>query len=166
MVQFGKTVNWLLVAPIYLVFAAWVVADNKTHAFDRYFEVGEVIVPLTVSGDDFTFDVTAKVISPFIGSYKVVIRDARTDIAAREFPTSGEFPYTPKQNADGTYRPGYPGPVGLRWWAGIEGKDVEGFPKHDRPALVYIETCWTVHDRPFWLGDVTGCNRSNTFHIE
>jgi len=131
------------------------------YKFENYFEVGEMVIPPVVDRTGFDFEASSGPLREFAGSYKVILRDPITNYAIQEYPKSGVFPYRPKFGEDGVILPGYPGATPFDWWVGQTGA-MEPLD----PVRFYAVTCWTVHDRPFPLSDVTGCVESNVFRAE
>ncbi len=151
----------LSIAGIWAGAAVLAVMHFYVFSFEKYFDVGEVIIPAVVDREGFDIEASAGPIKSFAGSYKVILRDPITNRAIQEYPKSGVFPYKPKFSEDGGILPGYPGATAFDWWVGQAGV-MEPLP----PGRFYAVTCWTVHNRPFPLSDVTGCVESNVFRAE
>jgi len=133
----------------------YVAADYHFYSFDKYFRLGEVIIPTVVSQSGFLLDATGGPIQEFKGGYKVVLREAGTARTIVEYPKSGVIPYRPSGEGVTSY-----GTKGFDWWVGQEGS-LEPLPT----GVFQVETCWTVYDRPASLGHVSDCVISNTFRV-
>lgn len=136
-----------------LFVGGWLVADQVLYPFESYFDTGELRVETPHSSGDESISFIGGPQRSFLGSYKVVGRDAHTGNIACEGKDSGPRIYPPGPN--------YPPRVTMEWWEGPGGQ-CSALP----PGAYYLETCWTVLDRGGLLGPATSCVRSNNFIIE
>ena len=158
--KFRKAVRESLILGLWLIVVG-LLGLNYWLSFDRYFDVGKVLVPNEVDRIGFDFAATGRALTTFNGSYRVLLRDFATNVVVKQYPDSGAFEYSPTILDTGEIVSGYPNPVAFDWWVGQQG-ELEVLPT----GLFYIQTCWTVHDRFGGLyPQVSGCVDSNAFHV-
>ena len=155
LLRLWRAVRLLAVFGLWFIGLAYVAADYHFYSFDKYFRLGEVIIPPIVGPNGFRLDATGGPVQEFKGGYKVVLREAGTSRTVREYPKSGVIPYRPSSDGATSY-----GTKGFDWWVGQEGS-LEPLPD----GVFQVETCWTVYDRPASLGHVSDCVTSNTFRV-
>ncbi len=159
--KISKAVSTALSASLWLVVVG-VIGLNALFSFDRYFDLGKVLIPDDVAQDGFEFTATGRALVDFTGSYRVFLRDFSTNEVTRQYPDSGAFGYQPKTLDSGEVVSHYPNPVSFDWWVGLPGR-LDPLPI----GLFYVETCWTVHNRLGGLfPPVTECVDSNPFRVE
>ena len=143
----------LVIGLVFLSGAGYFVADSYVYPFESYFDVGAVVVDTPSRTGGITLDTSAHPLRDFIGGYKVVGKSLTTGNTVCESPFQGFHPY----RAESTYPEP---PIEMSWWEG-PGGDCSVLP----PGTYKITTCWTVANRPFLLGPVTGCVDSNYFVV-
>lgn len=100
-----------------------------------WYEVGDVVFPDAMPGQEIELEYNGKVVRPFLGSYSVVVREFTTQEVICE-TNSGRFNYR-----TGTKRPD---PLTMEWWAAGDARC------HALPNGIYtVDTCWSIWDA-FW----------------